>query len=962
MTISFIYPTALWLLALALPLAGLALAGRRRPTRARFWAGLGIRLLLLASLVLALAGTQVRRPVDRLTVVFVVDASDSVPAGERERAEALVRQALQAMPPGDRAAVVVFGADALVERVASEEPTLADLTSVPVTTRTNVAEALQLAMALFPQEGAKRLVLLSDGRENVGQAIEQAELAAARGIQLTYIPLRGPEGQVEALLEALEAPGQARQGQTVELTAVVRSTARIGATLRVFADGALIESRQVTLQEGLNRFAVPVEAEEPGFRRLKAQIVPDRDTLLQNNEASAFTVVHGPPRVLLVEGLPGEAANLLSALLAASMRVEVVAPAQVPVTLPRLAGYDAVILANVPARALPEGAMEALRTAVRDLGRGLVMVGGENAYGAGGYLRTPLEEALPVDMDVRTKEQVPNVALVLAVDKSGSMGRCHCSGGGPIDRPYERVESGLPKVDIAKEAVMRAAAALGPQDYLGVVAFDEQARWALEVAQLANFLALERAIGGIRAEGGTNIYAGLAQAEESLREVDARVKHIILLTDGWSSRGGYEGLIQRMREEGITLSVVAAGGGSADYLADLAREGKGRYYPAANIQRVPDIFLRETVKAVGSYIIEEPFYPLLTASSPILAGLDPARLPPLLGYNGSTPKMTAWVVLSTPRGDPLLATWQYGLGRAVAWTSDMKGQWATAWLGWDGFARFAAQLVAWALPAPQEEGLRLEAELEGTTGVLRLEAIDRKGRPRQVEGAVARVVDPDLGAVEVPLRQVAPGRYEGRLPLSEPDVYLVQAAAGQGGKEVGAGTAGLVVPYSPEYREWGTDPARLAEWARTTGGASLAAPAEAFLHNLPAGEQAQEIWPALLLVAALLFPLDVGIRRVMLGPRDLRRAAVRMREWLPRRRVEAEEPLLGRLFQARERARRQTGRLEDGEAGRLEGWRARGQQDQSSNLPTSPDHGDSLARLREAKRRARRRVEGEKGE
>ena len=959
MRLSFIYPAALWLLLIIPPLAGLALLGRRWPTRARFWTGLVLRTLLFLALVLSLAGMQVRTPADQFTVVFVVDASDSVPAEEQARAVEFIRAALREMPRGDRAAVVVFGADALVERLASEERGLAVLESVPDTTRTDIAAALQLAMALFPAEGAKRLVLLSDGQENVGQALDQAQLAAVRDVQIVVVPLGGPPTGVEVLFDSLEAPADVRQGQRFELTAHLRSTARVAATLRVFADGKLVHSQNVSLREGSNRFLIPLEAGEPGFHRYRAQIVPEADTLLQNNEAAAFTIVHGPPRVLLVEGSAGEADNLAAALSGAQIPAEVVTPAQMPVELAELASYDAVILINVPAKALPQGSMETLVAYVRDLGRGLGMIGGENAYGAGGYLRTPLEKALPVDMDVRSKEKTPNLALVLAVDKSGSMGRCHCAGG-PLDQAYQRVESGLPKVDIAKDAIMRAAEVLGPLDYLGVVAFDEKARWALEVGQLVGFDQIETAIGGIRAEGQTNIFAGLSVAEESLRDTDARIKHIILLTDGWSLSGDYAALVEQMKEEGITLSVVAAGGGSADYLRDLADQGGGRYYPAPSIHDVPQIFLKETVTAVGSYIIEEPFLPLPGVPSPLLKGLDVSRLPLLLGYNGTTPKDTAHVALFTARGDPLLATWQYGLGRAAAWTSDAKGQWATEWVKWDEFSRFAAQFVGWLLPQPQSEGMDARVTLDGAQAVVTVEAVDDQGQPRNFLDGIATLIGPDLKTIKAELRQTAAGRYEGQVELAQPGTYVVQIALSEDDQPVGQRTAGLVVPYSPEYRALDADPSRLHELARTTGGAVLSQPAAAFVHDLPATEQAHQVWPTLLLTIALLFPLDVALRRVMLGPRDFRRAMEWVRERLPARRPAAGEPILGRLFNARARVRQR----------RREGtWQppsipeeraiptpSEGERRPAEPAPPpTPQPVDSLARLREAKKRAQTR-------
>jgi uncharacterized membrane protein len=803
--------------------------------------------------------------------------------------------------------------------------------------------------------------------------MEQASLAASSQVELRYVPLGGPAGEVEVLLDSLKAPAEVRQGERIELAIEINSTAAVNASLRIFADDALIHTQDVTLSPGVNRLQVPVEpsaAGATGFRRFRAQVIPEFDTLLQNNEASAFTVVHGPPNVLLVEGQPGEAENLARVLQAAEMNLTRLSPAQVPTTLTGLAGYDAVILANVPAQALPEGAMNALPVFVRDLGRGLVMIGGADSFGAGGYLRTPLEETLPVDMDVRDKELEANLALVLAVDKSGSMGRCHCDNP-DLNQTYTRQEVGQPKVDIAKEAVMRAASALGKQDFLGVVAFDSQPHWVLQLSQLVDPASLENSIAAFQADGQTNLQAGVQAAYQALAGVEARRKHIILMTDGWVRTGELTELAQEMKEQGITLSVVAAGEGSAEYLASLSQLGGGSYYPATDIFRVPEFFLKETVKSVGEYIVEEPFYPLPSAPGPVLRGLDTASLPPLLGYNGTTGKNTARMDLLTPRGDPLLATWQYGLGRSAAWTSDLKGQWAKEWLAWPGFERFAPQLVSWVLPAPKVEGLTTGISLKDGQAVVELSAIDQTGLPLNFLEGSAAIIDPDLETLHAPLKQVGSGKYEATARVNKPGTYLVRLGVNQGDQSLGQVTLGFVVPYSPEYRSSGVNSGLLNELALVTGGGLLDSAEQSFLRtdSLTFVPQARQIWAPLLLLAALLFPLDVAFRRVIISRKDLQQA----RDWLYkqtlyRRQPDSTQPrALGRLFTARDRARhRRTPPSDVGVPPSLSG-----QETPSPKLPAAPptvtqnsegqtppaeapDRSDSLERLRQAKKRARR--------
>ena len=851
-------------------------------------------------------------------------------------------------------------------------PALQKLRPSPSAPERTLPALMQLAQAIFPGEGARRMVLLSDGRENLGAALEQAEIAAASQIELNYHALGFEDGSAEVWMESLNAPGEIREGQELELSAAVESSRAMGASLRVFEDDRLIRTIELNLLPGRNEVQITIAAPDSqsvgSFLRFRAQILPDSDTRLQNNESSTFTIVEGPPSILVVEGLPGEGENISQVLNEASMRVSSIPAAQMPTDLAGLAEYASIVLVDVPASQLPPGEMDLLQVYVRDLGKGLVMVGGQESFGPGGYLRTPLEKTLPVDMDVRDKEIQSNLALVLAVDKSGSMGRCHCDNP-DLNQSYTPQLSGQPKVDIAKEAVMRAAEAVGEQDYLGVLAFELSAALGSPARAIKDPLALERGISAIQAEGQTNLQAVVQTAYEALEGVEARRKHIILMTDGWVRTGDLNNLAQEMRSKGITLSIVAAGGGSAEYLHALAALGGGEYYPAVNIQEVPDIFLKETIQSVGKYLVEEAFYPIQSAPSPVLRGIDANNLPPLLGYNGTSPKKTARLDLITPRGDPLLASWQYGLGRAAAWTSDLKGQWAIEWLGWDGFARFTTQLVSWTLPSKRAEGLSIEAKLKENQAVVQVRADQPDGSPRNFLSGSVTMIDPSSDVTEIELEQVGAGEYQASAVVDSPGVYLLRVGINEGDQSLGQSTLGVVVPYSPEYKTSGIDQGFLERLTRTTGGGVLEDPGEAFTHNLPQIPSSREIWPFLLLAIAVLFPLDVAVRRLSINRKDL----ILAKEWLSNLRRSEVKPnaaqprILRNLHEARARARRPFERTEESgsilkipkveekpgegaEKAELAEKKGLGEKDESSQQST-----DSLSRLREAKKRAQRR-------
>ena len=381
-----------------------------------------------------------------------------------------------------------------------------------------------------------------------------------------------------------------------------------------------------------------------GFRRFNAQIIPEKDTRLQNNQASAFTVVYGPPSILIVEGSPGEGQNMQTALEAAEMQVQRLAPGQMPTTLPELAAYDAVFLMNVNAAALPDESMQALPLFVKDLGKGLLMTGGADSFGAGGYLRSALEAALPVDMDVRNRDLQANLALVLAVDKSGSMGRCHCDNP-DLNQTYSAPRSASPRW-----ISPRKPSCAPPAPWATRISW---VWWLLTAPPVGCWtwpswstrLPWNRLSGAsgrwqhqpaLWRGGCLQIPAGGGRQAQAYHPDDRRL--------GARRRPLF--LAQQIQSEGITLSVIAAGEGSAEYLKGLATMGGGRFYPATDILNVPEIFLKETVQSVGEYIIEEPFYPL--PAVPLRFSAASTRPPyPLFSVITALPPRTppAWICL-----------------------------------------------------------------------------------------------------------------------------------------------------------------------------------------------------------------------------------------------------------------------------------------------------------------------------
>lgn len=908
---SFTNPNALFLLLL-LPVFVAVGWPRLIYRRVRDMASLILRLILVALAVIGLAGPQIERNADKLAVVFLIDVSDSVPPAAQSAAVDYVRKAAESMGDKDQAAVVVFGADALVETPITQRLELVQLGSNPIRLNTDIAEAMRLGLALFPADTAKRMVILSDGKQTAGDAEEVARLAAATNVQVDYVYL-GPtqSGDTvtgpEIMVSKIDVPTTVNQGERFNLTVSLSSNrANSLAEVRVLSGGNIIDQREVTLQKGTTNVVFETIAPTAGFVDFHVVVEPrSGDTFYQNNQLSAFTEVTGPPRVLLVTSDEREITSLRAVLEQSGLQVDVEDPHDLPLGLAPLSSYASIILANVSATQMTQDRMEYLQAYVRDLGGGLVVIGGPNSYGVGGYFQTPLEESLPVEMRLRDQKRIPQLTLLFLIDRSGSMEIAS--------------DSGVSNLELAKEAVVRSFDLLNDNDRTAVLSFDVNAYYVVELQTIgdpSNRQRLRSQVGTLRPGGGTNIYQGILSAEQVLRGDPSDVKHIILLTDGGSDPGGIVPAITRMyQNDNITTSVVAIGHDYARWLQDVATAGHGQFHLAYDVSTIPAIFTSETLLSTRSYITEQDFFPTLSTQHPIIAGLD--SIPALKGYVATTPKDTATVILRGPQDDPILAAWQYGLGRSVAFTSDATSRWAANWLNWPGYATFWNQAVRWTITKGNTNNVEAQVVERGKQATLVVNVRDSHGNYLNGLNLNASVVSAQLDTTPLTLQQTAPGRYEATFTPQQEGAYFLtvagQTPGGEGVSQTIHQTTGWVLSYSAEYRVDDTAIGKdaplnlLKRIAELTRGVSLNdTPQKAFLHNLRQAQAAQPVWQYFVLAALLLLPFDVSIRRLVVTRSDLEKAwmavtALRHRKPLEENGEPSER--LGRLLDAKGRAR-----------------------------------------------------------
>jgi Mg-chelatase subunit ChlD len=894
--VSFSQPWFL-LLLLVLPAYSALARRRRRVPRGPWPVALWLRLGVASLLILALAGLRLPAPAKGVTTVFVLDQSESIPADLREGAKTWIRDALARRGPDDRAGIVVFGSEARVELPLGEAKDHAAWGAPPPGTATDVGAALELAADLLPPAGSgslRRIVLLSDGNETRGSARAALLRPQLRDVEVAVVAL--PQRLGDTAVAAFDAPPALRDGEPAELRLSVVSPIDQQGRLRVWANGHLFAEQTVDLPAGPSELPVPVGDLAQGFWAFRAALEVDGDSRPENNESWAYTVVREPARVLLVEGVPGAAGEVRRVLTEARVQVDAVRPGELPAdpgALEALAGYDSLVLANVPAPALGRARLEALQRLVAERGKGLVVLGGDQTFGLGDYADTPLEETLPVTVQPPDRDQVASLALVLVVDRSGSMAATDTA-----DRRTNRL-------DLAKEGAILAVETLKPGDQAGVIAFDTSAQWVARLQTLGgpdDVRAVANRISTIQLGGGTDFLDGLTLAHRALQQSPARVKHVILLTDGEAPEGGIPQLLAAMRRAGITVSTLGvsndiSGSGRA-VLDRIARAGQGRAYFTNSPNDVPQIMTQEARLAGRSYKEERDFTPRLLTAAPPVRGLVPSAFPPLHGYVRTSPKRAAEIVLGSDTNEPVLAQWQYGLGRALVWTSDAggggsdpsapapqgaqgtQGAWARDWAAAGAFARLWPQAVRWAMPAPGSPELRVSVQGDGERATVRVESFTPEGAFRNLLQTAVDVSRPEGSGQRVPLPQTAPGRYEGHFPLAGPGVYALQVTqTDDAGNVVAAETTGYALPYSPEYAITPANRILLERLAADTGGPVLRRPAEAWRRDTRQALQPQDVWKETLALALGLFVADVAVRRFRPTVRDLSPAAVGVRRW-----------------------------------------------------------------------------------
>jgi len=857
-----------------------------------------LRIAFVALLALGLSRLARTATTQKVCTVYLVDVSESVPDAAIEDARAEIKKGLDGKPSDALVRVITFAKRPRVVPIADdakESPALerhdidaaaaADPKNAAKRTglgaATDLASAMQLAYGQYPSGYLRRAVILTDGVQTDGDILAEANRARDFGVKIFTIPYHRPVPG-EVALRDLRVPEKVRVGEPFNLHANIFSSRpqKVRATLKQGeAINGLDGIRTLDLKPGDNdvTFKSVVRVAGEVTYALELSDIPE-DRFKENNRFAVSVAVPGRPTVLYAEGNAARASYLASALSAQEFDVDIRSPREIPSSIRELERYDFVILSDTPAENVSLTQQDAIESYVRDLGGGFLFAGGEAGFGLGGWSHSTIERILPVRMDAEKRRDEPQVAMVLVLDRSGSM-------------------SGLP-IEMAKAAAKATADTLASDDLIEVIAFDSAPTRVVRMTPAKHRARIQSDISRIQAGGGTEIFSALDAAYQTLTVTRARRKHVILLTDGQAPHNGIRDLVQAMAAEGITASAVGLGSGIDEQLLRLISDGGGgRLYKVADPQSLPRVFTRETEMVSRNAAVEEYFQPKVVSAADFLRGIDMRSAPFLHGYVATKMKPPpAQEILQSEVAEPILARWHVGLGWSLAWTSDVKNLWAVEWLRWPGYGQFWGQLIREHMRQKRRQQYDMRAEIDAATGHVKasIDAIGGDDRFQNGLDAKLTVQGPHSGAHsaqdgppsadpkangetrKIAMRQTAPGRYESDFPLERFGSFLMHASLekgvddGKGGQksvQVAESFGHVTNPYPREYLALAPDLVTLSRTAMITGG-RMDPDAKAVFD--PAGETIryhQDLWSRFIGAALAVYLLDLLIRRVRIFDR-----------------------------------------------------------------------------------------------
>ena len=872
-------PSWLLLLVLLVPIVMMSWRGlQKRGSRGRAIAATITRCLVILLFAVAIARPVWNRIGKGLTLVVLLDRSQSIPRDLQDQSvEKLAEWTNQKhREKGDRLSVISVGENAIIGSMPSELTVFEPASSEPKGSATNLASGVQLALAILPKDTASRLLIVSDGNETDGQVLAAANLATTAGVPIDVLPVQY-EHKKEVIVEQVLVSAQSRIGQTIPVRVVIRSIGESSGVLHLLRNNTPIDispdeegtGAPMALRNGVNAVVLDIPVQHGGPQRFTASWQPDAstDTIAANNTGVGVTFVARGGTVLLVTQNELATSHLQDVLTESGISVVVSSPEGIPRDSIGFTAYDAVILADIPRWAIDELQEQHLLSFVHDIGGGLIMTGGSTSFGAGGWIGSQLEQAMPIRCEPPQTRNLPRGALAL------------------IMHSCEMLEGNYWSQEVAGAAVE----ALSEQDFIGIVEYtwnsgsNANCDWTLPMQLAGDKVAAMDAVHSLTLGDMQDFDSALELSLEGLNGVDAAQRHVIIISDGDPQPPTQE-LIQSYRDASVTISTVMVGGHGSpmdqQMMKGIATATGGRFYMVNDPTQLPQIFIKEAQLNSRSLIQEGgPWDP-----SHIPSGTGPLQgvsaVPPITGLVVTASRggfaQTPWVITTFEGNDPLYAWWHHGIGKSIAFTSDLGSQWTTQWPAWASFAPFWQRSVRWAMRGSMPPNVMVRSRVEGGRGIIDIEAVDAHASFLNLMQSHAVAIDPNGQSHVIAVRQTGPGQYHTEFDMDQTGAWLVNVALKSAdGESTGAIPAAVSIPYPEEYRTTIDNAPLLHELAQRTGGRILSFD-EVESTNLFDREglelpvSPKPVWDLLAILAASLLILDIAIRRLWIDRKSMK--------------------------------------------------------------------------------------------
>lgn len=813
-----------------------------KPKRRRYW--IIIKALTILCLVLSLSGLSVDFTARSTTTLFLVDSSISV-ADNKKKIEEYINKQLTFMKSKDKVGVIAFGNDPMVELAVTDDIEDISLTSQPNPYFTDIQEAVSFAVDYFPEKTNKRLVLITDGRENSGNAVEVIDRLKEKKINLEIYNVDN-QNESDVQLTSIKVPDNIYKADNIPFELTVDSTFDTKGTFYLYSGNDVLIKKELEVSKGENIFNYNISLNNRKNMDYKGEIAFEKDNNLKNNKVTGRLNIGEMPRALVI-GKKEDGQILYSLLKSLDINTLMYNPKEAPDNIEFLSQFNGVFLVNTHHDNISSKFEANLNKCVKELGTGFMAVGGEESFALGGYKNTVLEDMLPVRCKMKGNKKQPNTGLVLVIDSSGSM---------------EDASGGVKKIDMAKEAAIRSIEILQENDYIGVLAFSDILQWIIPLRPTENKEKINKDIEKLGAKGGTLIVPALDEGIKKLQHAPVKIKHLILLSDGQGEKEGYEAYISKMKENNITLSTVAMGqDANLEVLKRLAQETKGRSYLVKDFSSIPKVFAKETYLATKKYINNEEFTPIQLENTEYF---ERDKLPDLKGYIGTGIKDEAALILKSPLDDPILAQWRYGLGQVIVWTSDLNGKWSDSWIRWEKFQTKWSSIISFMISDKTHE--RIEVDLNRNKG--KIDAFVAIINPKNNERIEMVVKGAGEYKEDISLKQVSTGKYRGSFVLPKEGTYYITAKLVSDNEAIERITKTINLDYSPEYElDTGGGIKTLTELAniadgRLINGGLINKDINVFKQPIRKSKTVMNLSFILLPLALLFYIVDIALRKL----------------------------------------------------------------------------------------------------